>query len=514
MSAWAAALLLCQSPRVEAVELEEGWRALAALARDLDADGREDLVLVAGSVGGTALRELLVFRARGAEGISHAADARIALAEDVSAFALGDVHADPGLEIVLFFARGAAALRPAAHESERYVRLAAAEVLWQLAESEDILSWQAGVRDLDGDGLVDLILPEAGGLAFARQVRDAEGTRSFTEPTRARAPSSAAEDTDEDEPRSGARRGVRGGISFGLRLGGGAPRFREPLLVVEERSPVPRFLDVDADGRRDLLVFGDDELRVHRQDEHGVFSAEADQRLALPLGKDHDESVDFAFRFEPAELDLDGRADALLVTRAPGDKIATQIHVYLSADATGATGAKGAPPFGSPAVPSQLLLLLGLASLEEIVDVDLDGRLDLVCSALRTDRIADLVRAGSAGLEGELYVFLNGRRGIDREADLVHRVWLTERSEGFDLFFAADANGDSLAELAQRDERGRLSLRHLVRTSAGLALEERAFLELALDEDAEVRGEGEPFELPRMILVLEERLVRLVRLAP
>jgi hypothetical protein len=54
----------------------------------------------------------------------------------------------------------------------------------------------------------------------------------------------------------------------------------------------------------------------------------------------------------------------------------------------------------------------------------------------------------------------------------------------------------------------------LVRREKGLALEERAFLELALDEDARVRGQGEVFELPRTILVLEERLVRLVRLAP
>ena len=55
----------------------------------------------------------------------------------------------------------------------------AADLIWQLADDSDVLHWGAGVRDLNGDGLDDLVIPEAGAWRLAFQERDAKGEASF-----------------------------------------------------------------------------------------------------------------------------------------------------------------------------------------------------------------------------------------------------------------------------------------------------------------------------------------------
>ena len=140
---------------------------------DFDADGQADLAVVGRTEDG-ARRFVTLFRASQQ---SLVRGRSVDLPPDVTAWSVGDLHADAGDEVVLFTARGVYAWRPAAEGSERFARLAEAEFLWQLPEREEVIQWDAGVQDLDRDGLEDLVLPEAAGYRLAFQHRDADGAR-------------------------------------------------------------------------------------------------------------------------------------------------------------------------------------------------------------------------------------------------------------------------------------------------------------------------------------------------
>ena len=78
---------------------------------------------------------------------------------------------EPGREIVLFNATGAYAWNPRESEKARIEKLVACEFLWQIPDRDDVFHWQAGIVDLDADGLEDLVLPTAGGYRIALQRR-------------------------------------------------------------------------------------------------------------------------------------------------------------------------------------------------------------------------------------------------------------------------------------------------------------------------------------------------------
>ena len=71
-----------------------------------------------------------------------------------------DQYQHAGAEIVLFAPDGVFALRwRADDERERYAKLCDAQVLWQLPDDRESLALPDTLRDVDGDGRVDLVVP-------------------------------------------------------------------------------------------------------------------------------------------------------------------------------------------------------------------------------------------------------------------------------------------------------------------------------------------------------------------
>jgi hypothetical protein len=106
---------LAQRPLAEltTVQLPPGGALDDALLADLDGDGLDDLALSASFESGA--RALRLHRARAAAPrYSPEPDALLELTPDVVAYALGDVHADRGREVVLYSAGGVYAWRPLA----------------------------------------------------------------------------------------------------------------------------------------------------------------------------------------------------------------------------------------------------------------------------------------------------------------------------------------------------------------------------------------------------------------
>ena len=253
----AAALAAAQGAgpaTLRSIPVEAGWSADEVTLADLDGDGPREVLVALHADERAFERRLEAWRSKGAE-LERVTS--LALTRDVVAFAHGDVLAGGGEELVLFNAGGAFALR--LEGEARPVRLLSADFLWQAADPEEAFHWEGGVRDLDGDGLADLVLPEPDGFAIAVQ-RRAQDAGSFGVVSRVRVPREATEAGERERRGRGSRaEGRREGGSFsaGIQIGAdeaGREENRGPLVSIDERVPSPAWLDWDADGDFDLLL--------------------------------------------------------------------------------------------------------------------------------------------------------------------------------------------------------------------------------------------------------------------
>ena len=62
-----------------------------------------------------------------------------------------------------------------AEGAQRFVRLGEASFLWQLSSAFGVIDWSRGIRDLDGDGDDDILIPEPDGYRLLRQDRTESG---------------------------------------------------------------------------------------------------------------------------------------------------------------------------------------------------------------------------------------------------------------------------------------------------------------------------------------------------
>ena len=481
----------------------------AALA-DFDGDGALDLILASHARKQPFERYLRIHhRVSASVCYPPSPDRDLRLHPDVVAFCPGDVTAAPGAEIVLFTATGAFAWSSAAGEKDLPEKLATADFLWQLPHSREVFLWRDGVRDVDGDGLADLFLPEAGGYRIFFQARDGTGATDFTRtaylgvpeyvPAMGRASVAAARDRLKK-------------LRTSLALGEGRGGEPDDLIRVDDSVPYPVLADFDGDGRSDVLAVTDTELLVWRQGQGGVFREAPDLRLPLPLSIDAGRRLDVSFSAHVRDLDGDGRADFVLVA---GDRSAqsarTQVLVYTQAGE--AVEGPGAPIFG--ARPRDAMFLGGFAGLLDLTDVNGDGLPDLVMGSVRVDAL-DAIRAATKGdLDVDLTVYLNQRGRFSKRPDLNLGFPIPARDvrgagKTVTARFLGDLTGSGVADLLLRDDPERIRVLAVRRTPRGLDANPRAIFDARIEKRAEVRiepaGSGRP-----EILVLERSQVQHVR---
>ena len=469
----------------------EGWRVREAVLHDVDGDGEADLVLSLAGTGGARRLEGRL-RRKGAPAFAAQPDRSVELPRDVVAFAVADVHADPGDEFVLFGASAVFSVRPAAPEAERFAKLANADLLWQWAETH-AFPWQDGVRDVDGDGLDDLVIPGANAVRVLLQRRDPAGKAVF----------GAAFDLDVGEPPPGGpaagsgdvRGSGRGRRDVGLSFGDDGFQFRGSrrgggtLLSFADSVPAPQLHDWDADGDLDVLLLRDDALVVFRQEPRGVFGAGAPLVLGSPVVRDRSRALDLSFDVWSRDLDRDGRVDAIV---AAGDRrskdMRTQVQVFArSKDEEDPWSSDAAPLFGPKGAPSGLLVLSGLGRLVEVRDVDGDGRDDLVALSLDPDLVDQIRAAASEAVDVELFVFRGAGAGFEKRPAFTERVALPASGGDRTLAFAGDLTGDGVMDLLMRDAKDRLGVWMVRKAKDGaLARVDRPLWSLAIDAQARI----------------------------
>ena len=131
-------------------------------------------------------------------------------------------------------------------------------------------------RDVNQDGLDDLVVPDIDGFWIAIQLRDG----SFTDPIKLGPPDPFLDKIALDHAHSYRKVGIT------------------PLTVHWYLSRLHQ-MDYDQDGRSDLVFWNADHFDVYRQDAHGMFSTVAETfTIDIPFDTDGAYSIAFDFKGE------------------------------------------------------------------------------------------------------------------------------------------------------------------------------------------------------------------------
>jgi len=337
-----ASLALAQEPepgarlaQVHAIELAADADRIAV--RDLDGDGRQDLVRVANGGLATALQD-------DAGGFGEFG-AAFAWPSETLAWCLADLDGDGGVELVVLDGEGvvrAHRIGDAGFDTGRIVL----ESVCYLPHGR---SRTAFARDVDGDGRLDLVLPGSGRYLIHLQEDDGAFADALE----------IAFDV-QVTTRVGDPDGLDG--RFGQTV-------RVPWFELE---------DVDGDGTDDLVARTAERVDFHLArptlDARPTWSLDlAALEAELPQGRDVDfddllSNIDLGVQYTLA--DVDGVAPRDLVVQ-----LGSTVKVYLGGSVSGVEGD-----------PDQVLRISGNLLYVLLRDADDDGRVDL--QMLRGDRIS------------------------------------------------------------------------------------------------------------------------------
>lgn len=469
--------------KITTIQLPKGSsRVHQALHRDLNGDGRPDLILAVGDSQQRRARSIRIHYRAVAGSMSPFAqtpDLEIAVPSSVTAFAIGDVHPDTHAELIWFGSRGVYCYRPNAAEQRRTTKLIACEFLFQYADSESVLSWQTGVIDLNGDGLVDFILPERNGYRIGLQRRGEDGARHFDGQFL-----KLPERTLRTDGRPNAIRGSGRGntVRISLDIGTGTPK--KPLVDISHAVPTPKLADWDGDGDLDLIVKHGDRVLVWTREATGKFSNQARFDLEFPLDGERTR-LDPSFSTWLTDFNKDGRADSILFTK-DRDSEEVRTHVMFFEHTQGKPH-----PLYHQGTPQQLLVIAGFLSSARLEDVDGDGWPDLQVAAWRLDALDQI--QGSKTIDVEFYVYLNKRGRFSRRPDLIREETIetgTMSEGGGNKIFArflGDVNGDGIRELLVRSRPDHIKLLMVRKRDGKLSILKRPIHEMSIAKKATLK---------------------------
>lgn len=433
----AACLLAGGLGRMTMLATDPASTVREALVVDINRDQQTELVLGLHH-GETGERRIEAWR-RETDSYARMNTGSAVLPEDAIAFAYASLGSG-ARDLVIFTPRAAYRHVPEGKEErDRWAKLFGIEFLWAAADPKRIFHVQYCVRDLDGDGLDEFVIPSHESWTTHRRTGDGTWT--------AQVHAVRAATLDEPFFRAEVRNEGRASQRF-TRIGrrrDELPRFNNWITM---RASVPNLVleDMDADGRRDLAILTGNTFHWWHNTAGANFKESA-QTEAYPLASKELRIVDITRSVRIQDINADGRADALAFAPGNLEKNQTQVLIWIGADKDGS-----ARLFPGEKKPSQALILDGLAQAVDLRDVDGNGLPDLVVRALKPDLIDMIRSAATQEIDLQMHVFLNQKGVLSRRPDL---TWTESTKAGFNtaLFeLLGDITGDGVSEALIRSK--------------------------------------------------------------
>jgi hypothetical protein len=432
--------------------LKAPGRVLDVAYGDMDGDGREDLVVAhlkgdERDENGAPRRYVSVFKqGTGKDRWSPLPAVTRPVPADAIAFAVGDFDAKKGDDVVFVGARWITLLSKGKDGSllGEVAQVASIDGFYEYPANAVLPRWDLAV-DL-GSGRKDLLAPIKSGYVVFK-----------------------------NDPRKGLVRGSVIQVPSRERFG---PPFETKFLnrFLTYFSSMPKLcaIDLDGDKRKDLVVYRDRGLARFLQKPDGTFGEKPDDEKPLQVvaeagkrgkgkrggggadggGKDSEQFANV--RLSLVDLDQDGFAD-LVATKTIGEigvfeTLRTQIMIW-----------RGSKAGWNEAAPDRVIGQKGVATDPEFLDVDGDGKLDLVLSSLRMDYFTNVKRAITSSITITYSIYLQKDGFFGDEPDFTRDVSLDldaiERRNGADnVSFEADLDGDKVHDMIVRSERGKLKV--------------------------------------------------------
>jgi hypothetical protein len=450
---------------------------------DMDGDGREDLVLSvrAQRPGLGARRELRIHPGLPDGTVAPEATLVLPVPDDVIVYGCADVRPEPGRELILMTRSGAHSFSPLAPGLREGVRrLANTELLFQVPSTRHLPGWTYVIERRGAPDL--LLLPDAAHVALwgprpatgsdpAQAQADADADAGSATP----APADDAGDyvrladygarhaaTEFSAKSPSAVRASAGKLRVTIDTGsdkdlflGEAPTAYAAMLQAESRYTAPALADVDGDGRKDLLIYESRKLRVHLSGPDGPAS-EPTRVEPLPAYLDRP-GDDLILNLR----DLDGDGDVDIYARLSPDQDNLD-HVVFSYFIMINDGRRLFPE-----EPQQLLRFEGSGTDSAVLDVDNNGRPDLVITKYELPQLEDLV--SGFRLRRSAYVYFAGDgQPFERKPGLRDEQSFSIESLQDALVnrhIAGDLSDDGIADLVEMDISGHVAVRRIAHES-------------------------------------------------
>lgn len=425
-------------------------RRESTLNYDFDGDGKLDVLNV------TTLSERnerwLAIHFQRDGGYRESPDAIWPLDDRACALVIGDFLPGGGTEIgfiaedgIYAYPWNAAAKRP----EEKAVKLLHVRTFFRAPSMRQIPLWQWKM-DLNADGMDDLIVPLPDGYRIYFQT--APGVFGKTATLEA--------DLAPDSPRALGAAGYAE-----------APEISPTQFVSVNELPRLEIVDINGDGLPDLVQIRKNTMTFFLQKEPGVFSSERDFRKTYEIPTLRDEakkdSVNLSLiRF--VDINADKLAD-LVVTKIEGqlglfESIKTSIYLHIGT---------GKGNFS----PNKRIVIDGVSIDPEFIDMNGDGKLDVVTSRLRTDlfkQAANSVLLGDVAINYEVFQFDPAKgefisQPVFEKQILVRRADLEKTGAGAVplVFIRGDLTGDGRPDMIVVDPKTMELLIHPGRIKEG-----------------------------------------------
>ncbi len=425
-----------------------------------------DLVLVVQTRpdGGQRRRELHVHFLGEDGGYAPLPDRIVPVMDDAIAYGFADVRSAPGRELVFLSRTGAWSY---SLDKEGYrgniERLVESDLFYDVPDPSELPAWHYVLEPYapsEGDAPAPDTVPGEGLLLAERfgftvwhgwPETPYDDSRRFGSDN---LPPTFSMNEGHSMRRGGGRVQVDFSQDEDLFIEDYSPFFAQ-LLSSDSDYRAPALVDVNGDGRTDVLVRSRGRLQVHLADESGV----ATRPTRTEQRPEYLEAPDTSLTQRLADIDGDGDVDILATLREDRDDFEAGISkVFVLIN-------DGERMY--PEQPDQLLRFEASRIMADVVDVTGDGRSDLVVTKFDLPSLTDL--ATGFELRRSAYLFLGqGERPFEKQAAL-------RDEQVFDMDTLEDAiarrrvkldmSGDGIADLVEADLSGRIVLRRLERSS-------------------------------------------------